>query len=192
MRREPSRRSWARDENAIGLAVGKVARYHGGGMTPEDRLQKAIELFREAYRRQMEGDLEGAIEHYQRSIALQPTAEAHTFLGWTYSFQGRLEEAIAECKEAIAVDPDFGNPYNDIGSYLIKLERPDEAILWLEAAIKAARYDPRHYPHCNLGQIYWAKGLLAKAREEFERALELAPDYEFARAALAAIGKQLN
>src|SRR5438445_676726 len=143
-------------------------------MTQEERLQKAIELFREAYRRQMEGDLEGAIEHYQRSIALQPTAEAHTFLGWTYSFQGRLEEAIAECKEAIAVDPDFGNPYNDIGSYLIKLERPDEAIPWLEAAIKAARYDPRHYPHCNLGQIYWAKGLLAKAREEFERALELA------------------
>ena len=161
-------------------------------MTQEERLQKAIELFREAYRRQMEGDLEGAIERYQRSIALQPTAEAHTFLGWTYSFQGRLEEAIAECKEAIAVDPDFGNPYNDIGSYLIKLERPDEAIPWLEAAIKAARYDPRHYPHCNLGQIYWAKGLLAKAREEFERALELAPDYEFAQAALAAIGKQLN
>ena len=83
-------------------------------MTQEERLQKAIELFREAYRRQMEGDLEGAIERYQRSIALQPTAEAHTFLGWTYSFQGRLEEAIAECKEAIAVDPDFGNPRADL------------------------------------------------------------------------------
>ena len=161
-------------------------------MTQEDRLEKAIELFREAYRRQMEGDLEGAIEHYQRSIALQPTAEAHTFLGWTYSFQGRLEDAIAECKEAIAVDPDFGNPYNDIGSYLIKLGRLDDAIPWLEKAIEAPRYEPRHFPHCNLGQVYWAKGLLASAKAAFARALEIEPDYPFARAALAAIDKQLN
>src|SRR5256886_15742287 len=68
----------------------------------------------------MEGELDAAIERYQQSIALPPTAEAHTFLGWTYSFQGRLEDAIAQCKEAIAVDADFGNPYNDIGSYPIQ------------------------------------------------------------------------
>ena len=161
-------------------------------MTQEERFQKALDLFREAYRRQMEGDLEGAIEHYQRSIALHPTAEAHTFLGWTYSFQGRLDDAIAQCKEAIAVDADFGNPYNDIGSYLIKLGKLDEAIPWLEAAIKAKRYEPRHYPHCNLGQVYWAKGHLGQARQEFARALEIQPDYAFAQGALRAIEKQLN
>ncbi|TMB11282.1 MAG: tetratricopeptide repeat protein, partial [Deltaproteobacteria bacterium] len=119
-------------------------------MTQEERFQKAVELLQEAYRLQMEGELDAAIERYQQSIALHPTAEAHTFLGWTYSFQGRLEDAIVQCKEAIAVDADFGNPYNDIGSYLIKLGRLDEAIPWLESAIKAPRYEPRHYPHCNL------------------------------------------
>ena len=161
-------------------------------MTPEERQRRAVETFQEAYRRQMAGDLEAAIAGYQQSIALYPTAEAHTFLGWTYSFQGRYEDAIAECKEAIAVDADFGNPYNDIGSYLIKLERLDDAIPWLEAALKARRYEPRHYPHCNLGQVYWKKGMLARAAEEFERALAIAPDYPFARAALDAIRKQLN
>jgi Tfp pilus assembly protein PilF len=161
-------------------------------MTPEERRRRAVEAFHEAYRRQMAGDLEGAIDAYRLSIALHPTAEAHTFLGWTYSFQGRYEDAIAECREAIAVDADFGNPYNDIGSYLIKLERLDEAIPWLESAIKATRYEPRHYPHCNLGQVYWKKGMLGRAAEEFARALELAPDYPFARAALDAIQKQLN
>jgi Tfp pilus assembly protein PilF len=158
----------------------------------DDRFRKAIEVLQDAYRHQMAGDLESAIALYQQSIALHPTAEAYTFLGWTYSFQGRYDDAIAACKEAIAVDPDFGNPYNDIGSYLIKLGRLDEAITWLEAAMKAARYEPRHYPHCNLGQVYWAKGLLANARKEFERALAIEPDYPFARAALAAIEKQLN
>ncbi len=161
-------------------------------MAGEERFQRAVELLREAYRHHMAGDLEGAIALYRQSIALHPTAEAHTFLGWTYSFQNRLEEAIAACKHAIAVDPDFGNPYNDIGSYLIKLGRLDEAIPWLEAAIAAKRYEPRHYPHCNLGQVYWQKGLLGQAARELERALALEPDYPFARAALDAIRKQLQ
>jgi Tfp pilus assembly protein PilF len=161
-------------------------------MGADEQYREAVRLLQEAYRHQMAGELDRAIALYQESIARHPTAEAHTFLGWTYSFQGRLAEAIAECKHAIAVDPDFGNPYNDIGSYLIKLGRLDEAIPWLEAAMKAPRYEPRHYPHCNLGQVYWTQGLLAKARREFARALEIEPEYEFARAALAAIEKQLN
>ena len=161
-------------------------------MAEDERVRRAVELFQEAYRRQMEGDLEGAIDCYERSIALHPTAEAHTFLGWTYSFLGRLEDAIAACRAAIAVDPAFGNPYNDIGSYLITLGRVDEAIPWLEQAIAAPRYEPRHYPHCNLGRAFWAKGQLARAAEEFERTLTLVPDYPFAQAALAAVRKQLN
>ena len=161
-------------------------------MSPEERFQKAVELLREAYGLQMEGALDDAIHRYHESIALHPTAEAHTFLAWTYSFQGRYDDAITECKAAIAVDADFGNPYNDIGSYLIKLGKLDEAIPWLESAIKAKRYDPRHYPHCNLGQVYWAKGLLGQAAQEFARALEIEPEYAFAQAALRAIEKQLN
>ena len=140
----------------------------------------------------MSGRLDEAVKEYRQSIAIHPTAEAHTFLGWALSYLGRHEEAIAECKVAISLDPDFGNPYNDIGSYLLKLGRLDDAIPWLESAIKAPRYEPRHYPHCNLGQVYWAKGLLAKAKTEFERALEIEPGYPHARAALAAIEKQLN
>ena len=136
-------------------------------MTQEERFQKALELFREAYRRQMEGDLDGAIDHYQRSIALHPTAEAHTFLGWTYSFQGRLEDAIAQCKEAIAVDADFGNPYNDIGSYLIKMDKLDEAIPWLERALQASRYESYCYPHMNLGRVYEAKRDWLRAKSEY-------------------------
>ena len=116
-----------------------------------DRQEQAWELLREAYRTQMEGDYDRAVELYKKSLAIFPTAEAHTFLGWTYHFQGKIDDAIAECKRAIEVDPEFGNPYNDIGSYLIQLEKYDEAIPWLERAIAAPRYEPRHFPHFNLG-----------------------------------------
>lgn len=158
----------------------------------DDRLAQAQRLFAEAYQLQMAGRLDEAIARYQESIACHPTAEAHTFLGWTYSFQDRLDDAIAECEKAIALDPDFGNPYNDIGSYLLKQGKLDDAIPWLERAIDAPRYEPRHFPHCNLGRVYWAKGMLMRAITEFERALAIDPGSRFARGALAAVRQQLQ
>ncbi len=80
---------------------------------------KARQLFHEAYQEQLAENFEEAIELYKRSIETYPTAEAHTFLGWVYSFQNRYDEAIEECLEAIRVDETLGNPYNDIGSYLL-------------------------------------------------------------------------
>src|ERR1700719_158342 len=108
----------------------------------QETLSRAWEVLQDAYQAQMEGDYERAVELYRSSLQLHPTAEAHTFLGWTYHFQGKLDEAIAECKLAIELDPEFGNPYNDIGAYLIELGRFEEAIPWLGVAYKARREDP--------------------------------------------------
>ena len=161
-------------------------------MDHSESLDKAMHLFHQAYGRQMEGELDEAIRLYRESLQCHPTAEAHTFLGWSYSFQGHYEEAIEECKKAIAVDPDFGNPYNDIGAYLIQLGRPDEAIPWLDKATRAVRYEAHHYPHCNLGRVYLAKGMFKKANEEFQKALEIEPGYTSAREAIEAIHQQLQ
>lgn len=151
-----------------------------------------MELVKEAMDHQMAGDFEEAIELYKSSIAICPTADAHTYLGWTYSFQGRLDEAITECKAAIAIDPDFGNPHNDIGVYLMNMQRPDEAIPWFEAAKKAKRYQPRHFPYLNLGGLYAAKGMINRALEEFRRALELNPGDPLALQALEELQSKLQ
>jgi tetratricopeptide (TPR) repeat protein len=161
-------------------------------MSDADDLARATELWREAYRRQMDGDLDGAIELYRRSIVVRPTAEAHTFLGWTYSFQGRLDDAIAECHRAIAVDPGFGNPYNDIGCYLMQQGRLDDAIPWLEQAKQAARYEPRQFPYINLGRIYLQQGRWWQALHEFEGAVRAAPADAQAHKALHSIRARLN
>ncbi len=157
-----------------------------------DKLAEAWELLQEAYRAQTEGDYERAIDYYRRSIAAHPTAEAHTYLGWTLHFLGKLDEAVAECKRAIAVDPDFGNPYNDIGAYLIEQKRFDEAVPWLERAIEARRYEPRHFPHYNLGRVFQAKELYNRAVEHYERALRIEPRYQLAREALSSLRRMLN
>jgi tetratricopeptide (TPR) repeat protein len=144
--------------------------------------ERAIELIGEAMKLQMAEEFDDAIRLYKESIALYPTADAHTYLGWAYSFKGRLNEAIAQCEIAIEIDPEFGNPYNDIGVYLMQQQKLDDAIPWLERAKSAKRYEPRHFPYINLGRVYLTKGMIQKALEEFGGALQINPgDSELAQ-----------
>lgn len=144
--------------------------------------ERAIELIGEAMKLQMAEEFDDAIRLYRESIELFPTADAHTYLGWAYSFKGRLNEAIAQCEIAIELDPEFGNPYNDIGVYLMQQQKLDDAIPWLERAKNAKRYEPRHFPYINLGRVYLTKGMIQKALEEFGGALEINPtDRELAQ-----------
>lgn len=161
-------------------------------MTEEEAKKIALEHFRKAYDLQMAGELDDAIELYRRSIEIFPTAEAHTFLGWTYSFQGRYDDAIDECKKAIHVDPDFGNPYNDIGAYLIEKGRLDEAIAWFKKAMIAKRYDSYCYPHYNLGRVYEQKGNWREALKCYENSLKANPNYTLAQRAVNRLRAMFN
>jgi len=147
----------------------------------------ARRAFQAAYILQSAGDLERASDAYERSVRLAPSGEGHTFRAWTFSFMGRYDDAIEECKRAIAVDPSFGNPYNDIGAYFIEMNRLDDAIPWLERAISAPRYCCYFYAHTNLARVYLQKGMREKARKSLLAALRVNPDYEPAQELLRRI-----
>jgi len=153
---------------------------------------QAMALFQKGYDLQTQGLWADAMAHYRASIRLHPMAESHTYLGWVYSFLKLYDEAIEECKRAIQVDPDFGNPYNDIGAYLIELGKPDEAIPWFERALVAPHYDARCYPRYNLGRLYEKKGEWLRAIEHYRLALVETPSYDLARTALIALRARLN
>ena len=146
--------------------------------------QRALELWRVGFERQQANDLDGAVRSYRASIELHPTAEAWTFLGWVASWGGDTAEAIACCERAISVDPTFGNPYNDIGAYLLELDRPEEAIPWFRRAIEAPRYEARVYPWMNLGRAFERLGRFGEAIEHLRKALEIQPGYTPAAHAL--------
>jgi Tfp pilus assembly protein PilF len=137
--------------------------------------EAALRLWQRGFELQSGRDLGGAERLYRESIELHPTAEAWTFLGWIASWRGELELAVEQCREAIEVDPTFGNPYNDIGAYLIELGRHEEAIPWLQRATEAPRYEARVYPHVNLGRIFERLGRFPEAVESYQRALALQP-----------------
>lgn len=143
-------------------------------LTPQQRAEVAWQA---GYVFHLMGDYERAVTLFRASVDEHPTAEAHTFLGWSLSHMGKLEEAIAQCEIAIGLDPHFGNPYNDIGVYLIDLGRPEEAIPWLQKAIAAKRYCCYQFAHANLGRVLLGLGKVEEARRSFERALEHDPEY---------------
>ena len=149
--------------------------------------QQAHLFWQQGYVLHLVGEYEAAIGTFRRSIEVHPTAEAHTFLGWSLSMLGRYEEAIAECERAIPLDPDYGNPYNDIGVYLIELDRAEEAVPWLKKAMRAKRYCCYQFPYFNLGRVLVMQRRLEEAKQAFERALEYDPDYPLARKALELI-----
>lgn len=146
--------------------------------------QQALACFHEAYQAQLARQYSVAVEKYQQSIEIFPTAEAHTFLGWAYSFQGELESAIEECRHAIALDPDFGNPYNDIGAYLIARGQHEEAIPYLEQALESKRYRAYHFAHFNLGRAREHQGDVLSAFRHYKKAVEVEPDYAVAYEAI--------
>ena len=150
-------------------------------MNEETPKKRAIRLLEEAYQRQMKGDLDEAVGTVDRPD-LDPF----------YSFLGRIDDAIEECRKAIEVDPTFGNPYNDIGAYLLQKGEIDGAIPWLERALHAPRYESYCYPHMNLGRAFEARRDWLRAREEYRKALAERRDYAPAAQGLARIQGYLN
>ena len=134
---------------------------------------------------------EKAIALYTKSIEIFATAEAYTFRGWARSSERDYASAIEDCHHAIDLDPEFGNPYNDIGAYYIEQLEPDEAIPWLRMALKAKRYESYCFPHFNLGRVFEAKGQLDKALEHYHLALAANPRYALAAKAVERVKSKL-
>ena len=140
----------------------------------------------------MEGRLGEAIKLYSQSIEIYPTAEAYTFRGWAKSQLGQIDEAIEDCHRAIKVDAEFGNPYNDIGAYLIQKGDDFGALPWLEKALQAKRYECYFYAHFNLGRIYEKHGEVIRALNCYKAAYDENHNYTQALKAFRRLQTRLS
>ena len=158
----------------------------------DDAQQEAQNLCQEGMDQLNRGHILKAINKFNQSLAIQATAEGYTYRGWAISFLGMLDQAIDDCRQAIQIDPNFGNPYNDIGVYLMNLGENDKGVPWLEKAKQAKRYEPRHFPYLNLGRIYLEKGDQMKALDEYIQALDIDPENKVALKAIAGMKLSIN
>jgi adenylate cyclase len=121
-------------------------------------------------------DLAGSLREYQRAIELKPNhATAHQWLGNdSLVSYGRFDEAIAEAKRAIELDPLSPIINADLGVTLYLARHYDDAI---EQLRKTLAIDPTFfYAHYNLGVALQLKGDLSAAISEYEKAWQLSGD----------------
>jgi serine/threonine-protein kinase len=121
-------------------------------------------------------DMAGSMSEFQRAIALNPNyATAHHWYGnGPLLALGRFEEAIAEAKRAVELDP-FSPIINaDLGMDLFCARRYDQAIAQLR---KTLEIDPTfYYAHYFLGMALQLKGDLPGAIAEYTQAQQLSDD----------------
>ncbi|MFN3873755.1 MAG: tetratricopeptide repeat protein [Ignavibacterium sp.] len=161
-------------------------------MIDREKEYLALEYFEKAYRLHISGKIKEAIKAYRKSLSYYPTAKTHTHLGWALSLEKRYEEAIEECKIAIDLDPDYGNPYNDIGTYLIALNKFDEAIYWFQKALDAKDYSTPYIPLYHLGKIYEMKGSFFTALKYYSDSMEQNSEFEPAKTAYYKLVAMMN
>lgn len=133
-----------------------------------------------------------AQELFEKALALKETPEALTLLGWVFSLIGQIDKAKSSCLKAIKKNPNYGPPYNDLGSYLLNEGEVEESLRWFQLAKKCSEYQSREYPYINAGRAYMAKKEYKKALDEFHQALALAPYHHQLKETINKLKKSLS
>ncbi len=107
----------------------------------------------------------------------------------TLSKKGKHEEAVRELSQAIAIDPEFAEAYNNLGVQYYLLARPLEAQAMLQRAVAL---DPAAAPsYANLAAVVLALGDSAGAELLARRALTLDPRNAGAQRVLGALHSEV-
>jgi Flp pilus assembly protein TadD len=134
-----------------------------------------------------QGKLAEAIAHFNQSLAARASLSVHANtrkqLAWALARHGRIEDAIADYREAVRLAPGDADALTSLADLLRRQGRLDEAV---EAYSRALGIRPNQAStHVSLGQTLASQGKIADATRHFEAALRLDPNHPQARRALA-------
>ena len=117
-----------------------------------------------------------AAEHFQKGVEAFKACD--------------IDTAIEELEAATQIDHENYKAFNYLGAAYASKDRFNAAI----GAFKTAEQIAPNVPsiHYNIAQAYEASGITNEAEYEYERALEIDPNYEKARVALDTLKKKLH
>ena len=142
-------------------------------------LKKAVELdskhrlafFELGIINEQKKNYDDAIKYYTESLRIKNDSNAYENLGVCYLKKGNIENAYANLKKAMLLNPNKYSIYNNLGAVLERNGNYDGAAQVLEIAIKL---NPNNVVgFYNLGITLDKKGDLINAIKNYEKAIEL-------------------
>ncbi len=131
-----------------------------------------------------QGEAGQGIDYLKRVTRSQPdSADARLQLGISLIEKGDQEEGIRELQKAIELNPRLQAA--DVTLILSELRAQAFDKAQQAAARLVAKQPDEPLSHTLLGQVYQSQGQLQQARERFEQALKLNPDFAEAAVSLA-------
>lgn len=192
------------DTFSIAFELGDVLRRLGDRRGAQEQLERYRRLLEEKRRRQevqqWEEELEAAVQQSRIAAALEAARHilerdpnhwtAHNRAAKIYLARRDAEAAAPHVRALLQLEPEASESHLLAALWAQHRGRPEEA---LAEALEARRLRPGDAAVRNLlGNLYYQRGNLAEAVEEYRAAAELAPEETVYRANLRAVERRLN
>jgi type IV pilus assembly protein PilF len=158
------------------LAAGALS---CSGVSAEQR-RRSAEIHYDLGTNQLQnGDVQGALKEYlEAETEDDELPQTHNALGLLYAYSlARPQDAEEYFRKAIALDKDFAEARNNLGSFYVARGRFAEAIPQFERALSNPLYRDRMIAETNLGWALYKSGQPEKGMRRIEAALLIAPKY---------------
>lgn len=155
----------------------------------EGAIRTSDQWFQDALECENQADYRGAVHAYERAIE-QETGDPilHFNLGNVLYASQQLRDAEREFRIAVELDNDYVEAWNNLGTVLADLDEYEESVKVFQQALAIfPLYADAHY---NLGDIFSTLGKVTKAREHWQRYLQLDPKSPWAADVRARLGEK--
>ncbi len=121
--------------------------------------------------------IDRVIQGYDRVISLEPSADAYNGRGAAYADKNDFDHAIADYKQALALDPNLSYVHNNLGLAYNNKQHYQDAIGEFNRAIEL---DPKYASSfSDRGNAYRAMGQSDQAIADYTAAIKLNPAFSF-------------
>jgi type IV pilus assembly protein PilF len=160
----------------LALLLAGCATSHGGGFsTGKVNDQDAARIHTELGQQYLErGKLKTALEKLKKALQFDERyAPAHTVIATIYARIGENAQAEQHFRRAEQLKPKNGDTNNNLGVFLCKIGKVDEALPYFEKAVHDPFYATKDVALSNAGRCLLKKNDYAGAENEYRRALTI-------------------
>jgi superkiller protein 3 len=121
-----------------------------------------------------QGNYELAEKEFKAAIEGYPNnAPYHNYLGLTYFFQNKYNEALIEFDNGLKITTEYGDLHNNRGLVFLALGKNDDALNEFKKALNTPAYQAPETAYFNIGRIYFTREQWVEAAFNFEKTIDI-------------------